>query len=51
MNEVPIVITYYMRGGPSKGQPTRTSQADLLFAIHVSHGEFPREIIRPYEYF
>ncbi|MFP3400553.1 2-oxoacid:ferredoxin oxidoreductase subunit alpha [Acidianus sp.] len=45
MNEVPIVITYYMRSGPSTGQPTRTSQADLLFAMHVSHGEFPRIVI------
>ncbi|QKR00321.1 2-oxoacid:acceptor oxidoreductase subunit alpha [Metallosphaera tengchongensis] len=45
MNEVPVVITYYIRGGPSTGQPTRTSQADLLFAMHVGHGEFPRIVI------
>lgn len=45
MNEVPVVITYYIRGGPSTGQPTRTSQADLLFAMNVSHGEFPRIVI------
>ncbi|MCY0859533.1 MAG: 2-oxoacid:ferredoxin oxidoreductase subunit alpha [Sulfolobaceae archaeon] len=45
MNEVPVVITYYIRGGPATGQPTRTSQADLLFAMNVSHGEFPRIVI------
>lgn len=45
MNEVPVVITYYIRGGPSTGQPTRTAQGDLLFAMNVSHGEFPRIVI------
>jgi 2-oxoglutarate ferredoxin oxidoreductase subunit alpha len=45
MNEVPVVITYYMRGAPSTGQPTRTGQADLKFALNVSHGEFPRIVI------
>ncbi|MEM3897610.1 MAG: 2-oxoacid:ferredoxin oxidoreductase subunit alpha [Nitrososphaerota archaeon] len=45
INEVPIVVTYYQRGGPSTGQPTRGSQADLLFALHASHGEFPRIVI------
>ncbi|WP_218259459.1 2-oxoacid:ferredoxin oxidoreductase subunit alpha [Saccharolobus shibatae] len=45
MNEVPVVITYYIRGGPSTGQPTRTSQADLMFALNAGHGEFPRIVI------
>lgn len=45
MNDVPIVITYYQRGGPSTGQPTRGSQSDLLFASFASHGEFPRIIL------
>ncbi|BBG24676.1 2-oxoglutarate synthase subunit KorA [Sulfuracidifex tepidarius] len=45
MNEAPVVITYYIRGGPSTGQPTRSSQADLLFALNVGHGEFPRIVI------
>ncbi|AWR98222.1 2-oxoacid:acceptor oxidoreductase subunit alpha [Acidianus sulfidivorans JP7] len=45
MNEAPIVITYYMRGGPSTGQPTRTSQADLKFALNVGHGEFPKIVL------
>lgn len=45
MNEAPVVITYYQRGGPSTGMPTRGSQADLLFSIFASHGEFPRVVI------
>src|SRR5207248_10742717 len=28
MNEVPVVITQYSRGGPSTGQPTRHEQGD-----------------------
>ena len=43
-NEVPLVITYYQRGGPSTGQPTRHCQQDLRFAIHAAHGEFARII-------
>jgi len=45
MNEVPIVITYYQRGGPSTGLPTRGSQSDLLYSIFAGHGEFPRVVI------
>jgi 2-oxoglutarate ferredoxin oxidoreductase subunit alpha len=45
MDEAPIVITYYIRGGPATGQPTRTSQADLLFVMNASHGEFPRIVL------
>lgn len=44
-NEVPVVITIYMRGGPSTGMPTRTDQGDLWFAIHGGHGEFPRIVL------
>jgi 2-oxoglutarate ferredoxin oxidoreductase subunit alpha len=44
-NEVPLVITYYQRGGPATGQPTRHSQQDLRFAMHAAHGEFPRIIL------
>lgn len=43
--ETPIVITYYQRGGPSTGQPTRGSQSDLLSVLYASHGEFPRIIL------
>ena len=45
MNEVPLVITLYQRGGPSTGMPTRTDQGDLQFAIHGGHGEFPRLVL------
>jgi len=45
MNEVPVVITYYQRGGPSTGQPTRGSQSDLMSAIFSAHGEFARVVI------
>src|SRR5207244_917345 len=41
MNEVPVVITQYSRGGPSTGQPTRHEQGDLKFVLSASHGEFP----------
>ncbi len=45
INEVPIVITYYQRGGPSTGMPTRGSQEDLMNALYSSHGCFPRIIL------
>lgn len=44
-NEVPVVITYYQRGGPSTGLPTRHSQSDLLFSINSGHGEFQRIVL------
>jgi len=45
MNEVPVVVTLYQRGGPSTGLPTRHEAADLLFAVHAGHGEFPRLVL------
>ena len=45
MNEVPVVITIYQRGGPSTGLPTRGSQADMLFSIFAGHGEFAKIVI------
>ncbi len=45
MNEVPVVITLYQRGGPSTGLPTRNSQADLLFAVNAGHGDFPKIVL------
>jgi len=44
-NEVPLVITYYQRGAPATGLPTRHGQSDLRFAIHAGHGEFPRIVL------
>ncbi|MEM0287087.1 MAG: 2-oxoacid:ferredoxin oxidoreductase subunit alpha [Nitrososphaerota archaeon] len=45
INEVPVVITLYSRGGPSTGMPTRTEQGDLKFVLNASHGEFPRIVL------
>lgn len=45
LNEVPVVISYYQRGGPATGLPTRHGQQDLLFAMNAGHGEFPRIIL------
>jgi 2-oxoglutarate ferredoxin oxidoreductase subunit alpha len=45
MDEIPLVVTLYQRGGPSTGLPTRNGQSDLLFALHTGHGEFPRMVI------
>ncbi|MEJ5292740.1 MAG: 2-oxoacid:acceptor oxidoreductase subunit alpha [Candidatus Methanosuratincola sp.] len=45
MNEVPVVVTCYQRGGPSTGLPTRHSQSDLLFTINSGHGEFSRIVL------
>ena len=45
MNEVPVVITLYSRGGPSTGLPTRHEQGDLKFVLSASHGEFPRIVL------
>ena len=44
-SEVPVVITYYQRGAPATGLPTRHGQADLRFAMHAGHGEFARIIL------
>ena len=45
INEVPLVVTLYQRGGPSTGMPTRSEQGDLQCAIHAGHGEFPRLVL------
>ena len=44
-NEVPVVVTYYQRGAPATGLPTRHGQADLRFVMHAGHGEWPRIIL------
>ncbi len=44
-SEVPVVITYYQRGGPSTGLPTRHGQDDLRFSVHAGHGEFARIVL------
>ncbi|MFW9831305.1 MAG: 2-oxoacid:acceptor oxidoreductase subunit alpha [Candidatus Thorarchaeota archaeon] len=47
MIEAPLVLMLGQRTGPSTGLPTYTAQSDLRFAIHASHGEFPRVVIAP----
>jgi len=44
-SEVPVVVTYYQRGAPATGLPTRHGQADLRFVMHAGHGEWPRIIL------
>lgn len=47
ITETPIVIVDAQRPGPATGLPTRTSQGDLLFAIHASQDDFPRFVFAP----
>lgn len=47
MTETPVVIYSAQRPGPSTGLPTRQEQADLLFMLHASQGEFPRFLLAP----
>jgi 2-oxoglutarate ferredoxin oxidoreductase subunit alpha len=43
--ELPLVIINVQRGGPSTGMPTKTEQADLLFALYGRHGEAPLPVV------
>ena len=47
MTETPVVVYSAQRPGPSTGLPTRQEQADLLFMLHASQGEFPRFLLAP----
>ena len=47
MTETPVVIYNAQRPGPATGLPTRNEQADLLFMLHASQGEFPRIMLAP----
>jgi 2-oxoglutarate ferredoxin oxidoreductase subunit alpha len=47
MTETPVVIVDGQRAGPAIGLPTRTEQGDLQFALHASHGDFPRVVLAP----
>jgi 2-oxoglutarate ferredoxin oxidoreductase subunit alpha len=47
MTETPLVIYEAQRPGPATGMPTRTEQADLLFMLHASQGEFLRLVVAP----
>jgi 2-oxoglutarate ferredoxin oxidoreductase subunit alpha len=45
--EIPAVVWDIQRVGPSTGLPTRTSQADLLFASQLSHGDTKHVVLLP----
>ena len=47
ITETPVVIYNAQRPGPATGLPTRQEQADLLFMLHASQGEFPRFLLAP----
>ncbi|RMF97271.1 MAG: 2-oxoacid:acceptor oxidoreductase subunit alpha [Candidatus Schekmanbacteria bacterium] len=41
ITEVPVVVVNVMRGGPSTGLPTCTSQSDVMQARWGTHGDHP----------
>lgn len=45
MAEVPVVITVWMRAGPSTGEATRQGQQDLLHSVFAGHGDTPKIVI------
>ena len=48
MTETPVVIVHVMRGGPSTGQPTMASQADIMQAKWGSHGDYQVIALAPF---
>jgi 2-oxoglutarate ferredoxin oxidoreductase subunit alpha len=47
MTEIPIVIVNVMRGGPSTGLPTKTSQGDVMQARWGTHGDHYLLVLAP----
>lgn len=47
MAEIPLVIVNVMRGGPSTGLPTRTSQGDVLQARAPTAGDVKTIVLTP----
>ncbi len=47
MAEVPCVVVNVMRGGPSTGNPTGPSQADVLQTKWGTHGDHPAIVLSP----
>ena len=43
--EVPLLISLWMRAGPSTGMPTRQGQQDLLHALCSGHGDAPKIVL------
>jgi len=48
MTETPIVIVDVMRGGPSTGQPTMATQADVMQVKWGSHGDYQVIALAPF---
>lgn len=48
MLELPLVVIDIQRAGPSTGMPTKTEQADLLFALYGRPSESPIPVIAAY---
>ena len=48
MTETPCVIANVMRGGPSTGQPTMATQADVMQAKWGSHGDYQVIALAPF---
>lgn len=47
VNETPLVIVDVMRGGPSTGQPTSSSQQDVMQAKYGTHGDYELIALTP----
>jgi len=47
ITETPLVVVNVMRGGPSTGFPTATSQSDLMQARWGTHGDHPAIALVP----
>lgn len=47
ITETPLVVVNVMRGGPSTGFPTATSQSDLMQARWGTHGDHPAIALIP----
>ena len=47
ISETPIVIVNVQRGSPSTGQPTMTSQSDMMQARWGSHGDYEPIVLSP----
>ncbi len=47
MTETPLVVVDHQRGAPATGQPTRTEQADLSFALNLGHGDYGKIVVAP----
>lgn len=47
LTETPVVVVDVMRGGPSTGQPTLSSQQDVMQAHYGTHGDYEPIVLCP----